>query len=432
MQHELVRTSHTDAWFTYLLPTLYVFFIGYVFTQMARRFPGKHMFEISRMVCGAWLGTLINLILIFHLWLILMRDLRSFGKFIGTILLPNTPQEILVLLFMLLLMFYGKSSVEVVARVNDLFFPLFVGLAVLQPIMLANELDTRLIQPFLTTTPVKVFYGNLLCLGWYGDIFVTGAFLHTIWSAKQIHSAIRHGTVLATIILTLYLFLEVMVLGPVIPANMLYPAYSLVQHIHITDFLDRVDLIMLSIWYPVTACKIILIYLAFLTGIAHLIGKRDYTTINSPISLLLLLTTLFAFSSTTDVFSFGNYSSPVIVLAYQPVLFLLLLLLVLRHPVVRDKNMPGESGSPAGGGRPNNKAGPDQGKHRAWVRLGNVLLLTACLFVAAGLMYSNRYAVIGVIAAAGYGTCLLLAAGSSHMEIRRAKKHTVKGSSGAA
>ncbi|UUZ92185.1 hypothetical protein LJK87_43350 [Paenibacillus sp. P25] len=47
-------------------------------------------------------------------------------------------------------------------------------------------------------------------------------------------------------------------------------------------------------------------------------------------------------------------------------------------------------------------------------------------------MYSNRYAVIGVIAAAGYGTCLLLAAGSSHMEIRRAKKHTVKGSSGAA
>ncbi|CAG7651045.1 hypothetical protein PAESOLCIP111_06233 [Paenibacillus solanacearum] len=423
IQHELVRIARMDAWFSFIIPLVYIFLTAYVFYQMAQRFPEKNMFEIMLTVFGRIPGTFVNLILLLHIWLLLMRDLRSFGKFINTVLLPNTPEEIVVLLFMLLLMFYGRSTVEVIGRVNDIFFPFFILLVLLLPILLTNEMNKRLVEPVLTLTREHLGDVSLLGIGWYGDIFIVGAFLHTIWSANKVHSAIRHGAMLATFVLTLITLIEVLVLGSNIPGNMIYPMYSLVQQIHVTDFLDRLDLFMLSVWYPVTACKVILIYLALLTGISSLIKNRDYTLINTPVSLLLLLTTMLGFKSTSDVFNFGNYSTPAIVLSYQPILYVLVLLLIRRFPVrSRENEASGQqpSSPDANTGRSiRQKAGKPRRSisHRAWMVTSNTLLLLGLGFIGLGMSIGPTVSLVGKISGFGYGLCMVLGVGSTYMEI---------------
>ncbi|MCZ8524030.1 MULTISPECIES: GerAB/ArcD/ProY family transporter [Paenibacillus] len=437
VQHELVKIAKMDAWFSYLLPTFYVLLIAFVLAQLSRRFPQMNLFEIIMKVFGRIAGTLVNLLLVAHLWMILMRDTRALSKFINTMLLPNTPEEILVTLLFLLLMFYGRTSVEVIARVNDLFFPLFFCVIILLPLLLSNELNKYLIQPVLTSEPLQLWYTNILGIGWYGDLLLVGAFLHTIWNAKQLQSAFRHGSIIATCLLSLFLFMEIVVLGPSMPANMIYPNYMLVQHIHVTDFLDRIDLVILSIWFPILACKIILTYLALLTGLASLLRQRDYTFINSPVSLLLLLTSLLAFKSTTEVHAFGNYSSPVIILAYQPLLLAALLIGMRRFPVRPETENPnsssGESSSKprssnsirsGGGGGGSPGARMQQGfkrvtyGHLVWS--SNGLLALSALFVGAGLLLGKSYAPVGVAGAIGFTVCLLLSLLTTHLEMKRA------------
>ncbi|MBP1153834.1 MULTISPECIES: endospore germination permease [unclassified Paenibacillus] len=440
LQNELVRTAHMDAWFSYLIPTMYVLLIGYVFVQLSMRFPKKHLFEIIFVLFGRLFGTVINLLLVVHLWLILMRDLRSFGKFIGTILLPNTPEEILVLLLMLVLMFYGRTSVEVIARVNDLFFPIFFLLVLLLPFLLSNEVDLQLIQPILSVPAINFWYANVLGIGWFGDILVAGAFLHTIWNGKQVQSGLRHGIMMATLLLTIFQFLQVLVLGPSIPGNMIYPSYSLVQQIHITDFLDRIDLFILSIWYPVMACRVILVYLAFLIGVASLLKKRDYTVLNSPVSLILLLTTILAFKNTTEVFSFGNFSSPVLVLAYQPVLMIALWIRMRRFPIRSAGENQNGSKNDETGEEPrkpqDRQRDQSPGKHiwsrltraslQTLVRIGNLLFCLCIGFVILGLAISSDYSFVGMLCALGYWICLIGVVVTSHMEMRRSAQHLVK------
>ncbi|MFB6365756.1 endospore germination permease [Paenibacillus elgii] len=435
IQHDLVRIAHMDTWFVYLLPTVYILFIAYVFTQLSMRLPGKHLFEINFILFGRWFGLLANVVLLIHLWFILLRDLRMLGKFIGTLLLQNTPEEMLVLLLVVMLMFYGRTSAEVISRVNDLFFPVFFALTLMLPFLLSNEMSFRLLQPILTTPPKQLGYAGLLSIGWYGDIIIVGAFLHMIWNSRQIHSALRHGSLMATALLSLLLLMEVVVLGPNIPGNLIYPDYSLVQHIQITDFLDRMDLLILSIWFPIIVDKIIFIYLAFLIGITSLIRQRDYTLINSPVSLFLLLTTILAFKSTPEVFSFGNFSSPVLVLSYQPALLAALLLLMRRFPKRspehygegsssgksqghhRDDESKGENRHP--GKRFGSRLGAISG--RTWLRAGNVLLALGFVFVGAGLISSRSYALIGKLAGFGYALVLALLLFVTHMEMRKAK-----------
>lgn len=439
LQHELIRTSHMDAWFTYLFPALYVLVFGYVLVQLSMRFPNMHLFEIIFALFGRIIGTVVNLLLVVHLWVILMRDLLSSGKFIGTILLPQTPEEIIVLLFMILLMFYGRTSVEVIARVNDLFFPIFFLLVLLLPFMLSNELDLELLQPILTVPAIRFWYSNILGIGWFGDVFVIGAFMHTMWSIKQFRSSIRHGTLMAVLLLTIFQFLQVIVFGPNLPGNMIYPSYSLVQQIHITDFLDRVDLFILSIWFPVTACKVILIYLAFLTGVTSLLKKRDYTLLNSPLSLVLLMTTLLAFKNTTEVFSFGNYCSPVLVLAYQPVLLIALWLRMRRFPIrstEKNRHGPDKDSTQQRSGQPQDRRDRPPDKHmqnrlahiplQSWVRIGNLLIFLCFGFVILGLSVSRDYSFAGMICATGYWICLIGMVLTSHMEMNYVSKYSAK------
>ncbi|MCR8636697.1 GerAB/ArcD/ProY family transporter [Paenibacillus radicis (ex Xue et al. 2023)] len=457
IQQVLLRVNSMDAWMSYTLPTFYVIALCYIFSQMVRRFPGKNLFEITKIVFGGMIGTIVNLVLLLHLWLILVRDLSSVGMFVGITLLPETPEEIIIMLFTLLLLYYGKTSVEVLARVNDLMFPLFF-LLILSSLMLTNEIDGFLLLPTMAGTIKNFLASNTLSLGWYGDIFIMGAFLHTLWESKQVHSAMRHGVFLASLLLITFLVLEVLVLGPNMAGNFLYPNYNLVQQIHITDFLDRMDLIILSIWFPVTACEVILIYLAFITGIASLVKQRDYSSINTPVVLLLLLTTLLSFKGTSEVFSFGNYSSPIIVLSYQPVLFLLLWLFAFRHPVKSQINSPMQDSSKqkdqsqlsetdGKGDTTDRKETSDKSQSRSkrkrtsngqpnpapavfhpftlrtWQLSSNLLLLISLISVCVGLWMSKHHSSIGVICGFTYGFCTIVVVLSSYMELFTAKQH---------
>jgi spore germination protein (amino acid permease) len=430
VQHELIRIGKMDAWFSYLGPLLYTFLIGYVFYLVSLAYPGKNLFEITRLIMGKWIGNIVNLVIVVNIWFDLMRDLRGTSKFFNTVLLPNTPEEIILLMLVLLVMYFGNTSVEVIARVNDIFFPIFVIMFIMLPVLLANEIDWQLMEPVLAVHASEIYASTILNSSWYGDIIVIGAFLHTVSNSKQMLVSFRHGAVIATILLTIFTVSEIMVFGFNMPGNMIYPGYHLVQQISITDFLDRMDLFVLSIWFPILICKITFMYLAFLTGLCSFIGQRDYSQFNKPTALFLLITSLMAFKSTTEVFSYGNYSSVVIVLSYQPLLFVLLYILARRKAKPSRTGTEQEQSSLSSGSKAVNRQQNQPPFGSIMSRLPHRLLSTvtfgmsavSILLIATGLMYSRHYPKVGISCGIGYAVCLLLILLSSYMEIMKARR----------
>lgn len=394
IQNVLIRTAKTDTWFSYVLPTLYVFAVVAVFKYLMKTFPKKNLFDILFELYGRWGGGILNAVFIFHLWLILIRDLALFDRFFHTILLPRTPVDILAALLMFMFAYFGRTSLEVVARVNDVFFPLLVLIVLVLPLALSNEIHMYLVQPMMTTPYWRVLSGNLIAFSWFGDVFVLGAFLHMLHSSTQLSAGLRRGTALAAVLLSVLILTEVAVFGPNLPGNFIYPSYTLVQQIHITDFLDRVDLIMLMVWFPAAACKLFTIYLALLTGIASFMKRPDHAMINKPVALLLLISSLASFQSTTEVFSFGNFSSLPIVLAYQP---LFLVLLLFGAKLYRKRN-PAQTAEAAvsGSKSPTRSTGSKRRgpiwqrlstkyPYPTWFRASNAVLAGLIVIVAAGL-----------------------------------------------
>ncbi|MDF2651016.1 MAG: putative spore germination protein [Paenibacillus sp.] len=424
LQNVLVRISQMDAWFSYLLAVFYLFGIASFFGLMTRIYPQKNIFEISKEALGRWGGTVVNLFILFHFWQIVIRDISAVSRFSTTLLLHYTPVEILILLTCFLLIYFGKTSIEVIARVNDLFYPLFVITILSMPLLLSNEFYLRLVTPVLTAPLQHVTASNLLTIGNVGDIFILGAFLHTVYNANQVRSSIRHGSLLGVFLLTLVVFSILVVLGPKMPGNFLYPSYNLVQTIHVTDFLDRVDIIMLMIWFPTVTCKIVVIYLALLLGISSFRNERNYPTINKPVALLMAMTTYLSFKSITELLSFSNYSSPVIVLAYQPLVIGILVFAAWRKQRKNPSNRSPSSGGTDPEMKPSRKVSKVSQRltYKHWLWGGNILMIFSAIFVLIGLMFSPYKPIIGTICAICFGCCLFLTAWTTYMEVSLLKQ----------
>lgn len=419
LPHNLMDIAQADAWFSQLFPTFYAMLCAYLIYVLHRHFPQKHIFEINTEVLGRWGGGCFNALILFYFWAILARDLSGLTNIIESTLLQNTPREITLLLFILLLMYYGKTSVEVPARVNDFFFPMFIILNILLPLMLANEIILYRAEPVLATNLGGILKGSYINTGWFADIFVLAAFMHTVTVFRPFHSAMRHGILVSATVLTALTLLTILVLGVQIAARTLFPNYTLIEMIQISDFLDRLEVFVFSIWVPLFAMKLIVIYLAIIIGLSHFAGGRDYRTFNLSTAWLVLITSFLGFRAMNETLSFGNFSASLIAACVQLPLFALLFLFIRMKKAKKSRSQTAtkqdQTSSPSGS--------PEAAKSssQTWFHITNGLIAICLGAILLGLVFGKDVPLIGTTCGGIYFLCLFASALTSYMELKQMK-----------
>lgn len=401
----VVQVARMDAWFSQILPIFYAIFIAYVLSGLVEAFPGKNIFEILFIIGGKWIGGAINLLILFYIWIILAVDIKGAADFLHISLLPNTPLEVILLVFVLLMMYYGKTSLEVAARVNEFYFPLYFIMCISLYFLLINEYNVERLEPILTSNLDRIVVSNFLPVGVYGDIFLIGAFLHAIVEPRLFYAAMKHGVIIVGFGTTIMLLVLLGVMGFVIAGRLNFPIYILVQQIHVTDFLDRVEMILFSVWFPAFTIKVIVAYLAFLVGVGSFGGQRHYNTFNAPCGWFIVVSSIFAFPNVANIDQFISYSLPLFVLVFQFPLAIFLLIHVRRRNKGREQSLI-----------------PEGTKlyrfYRSMVWITTVCLSGCVIVILIGDFFKDKSAVGGVATAVVYIALLLIALLTSYGEMQ--------------
>ncbi|USG67722.1 endospore germination permease [Brevibacillus ruminantium] len=337
LPQQLAAIAKNDAWFSQFFPALYVILVAYVFERLIRAFPGKNLFEILNEIAGRFFGTILNSALLLYFLSILMRDVKGVGHFLKLSILRSTPIEIVLLVFVLTLIFFGRTSLEVPTRVNEMYLPLFFSFSMIMYFILANEYNVARIEPILDSKITALILSNWMATGMYGDIFVWGSFLHAVSQSRVFFSAVKHGAVMAGFSIMVIIIIQLGVLGYIITSRLNYPVYVLVQQIHLTDFLERVEVILFSIWFPAFTIKVVITYLALLVGLSSMLGNENYKSLNIPFGWFVLVLSLHTFPHINDINNFIGFLLPLIV----PLLQWPLLLFLFFHAYKRMKNRAG-------------------------------------------------------------------------------------------
>ncbi|KEO84801.1 GerAB/ArcD/ProY family transporter [Tumebacillus flagellatus] len=424
----LLEIGKQDSWFSQALGVGYAIFMAYFYALCAKKFPGKHLFDIVFLLCGRWFGGFLNALHLFYLWMVLIRDTRSFADFMNSTLLLKTPEEITFLLFILVLMYYSKSSVEVIARVNDLMFPLFVVVLFVLPLLLTNEFSFERLEPVLGSGFAQVIESNILPLGWFGDMIVAGAFLHTLSVSRQIRSALTFAVSLSGVGLSLLLFMCICVLGSTVAGRMMYPNFTLVEQIHITDYLDRLELVMFSVWLPSFLLKVSFLYTAFIIGLNSFTKRTKQNLYSRQLGWFLVVTTAMAFHSVVEVFDFGNFGSLFTLgfIQFPFTMFLFVLLLRSKHDEgerktdeeIRQKERERRDD-------PNTKW-IDRMTGRTWFVITLSCLGCSFVFIIVGAALGRDNAWIGATCGILYSVSMLMMMVASYLEMRQVRLTSLK------
>lgn len=302
----LTQVAGQDAWFAFFIPIPYGIGLAYLLWRLARAMPQKNIYEISQTALGHFVGGVLNLLLIAYLCLDLISNLRMFSDFFSSSILLKTPPEFIVLLTMLLLIYIATGTMEHLGRANVIIIMIFSSY-ILLPILLLNEIDLNKLQPVLSGGIMNPIKSGIMASASFGDVIAIGAFLHHVKKPRDIYFAVKVGVILSALMLTVWLFTVVSALSPILASRLIYIGWILVQQIHITDFLDRVDLIIMSMYIPVILIKFSVIYSAILTGIASYTKRKNYRYANVLTGLFLAILTDILFNNSDEVSLFSNY-----------------------------------------------------------------------------------------------------------------------------
>ncbi|MDQ0157152.1 GerAB/ArcD/ProY family transporter [Robertmurraya andreesenii] len=251
---------------------------------------------------------------------VFIRDFNSIIYFISSVLLPKTPLDIISILIILCLIYISNSGIEVIARITVVhFFIIFLTVLGLPPILL-NEIQLGNLLPVGGVGSVREIGKSMYLMGAsIGEMIVMFFLLNYVKPFKKIKKATIKGISMFFAIFFISSLLDITVLGVGVAKESTYPNFLVVQQIHLTDFLDRLDLVIVLLWLPTVFCKLALVLYAIQKCSNTIIGRELKFTL-LPLGLLLALC-MHLFKDNIEGLEFAFITWPTLGLLLEVIIF---------------------------------------------------------------------------------------------------------------
>ncbi|WP_048602158.1 GerAB/ArcD/ProY family transporter [Rubeoparvulum massiliense] len=277
---------------------------------------------------GAEKGVAI-LFLIFFL-IIFAKDLQTFSFFINIALLPKTPTAVILVLATLSIIYLAHGGLEVVARFTDLFFPIVFLILIFSPLFTWNQIDPANLLPLLRQEQVPgLLKGTFLALSSFSEWLIALLLIPYVDKRASIRRLTLFSLGLGLFFVLIIFLTNLLTLGVPILRDVLYSTYLMVRQIHLTDFLDRMDLFMVAVWMPTYFAKLALNVWA-LSRLCSLILGINRQVVTGPMAFLGSLLALLLFPDTIRLYQFSTITWSTLGLVLELLIFLFYLGMIHR------------------------------------------------------------------------------------------------------
>lgn len=321
--NHITKASMNDSWLTFPLAGLILFAVIGLLTVTARRFPDNDLFAalVHRFPV---IGRIIGFAYVLFFFVILCRDLRSLVMFINIVLLRHTPFLIISLLILLCLVYIARGGVEVAARVMELWMILLVCCVILIPLLLSHAMQFHYLGPLLYDGMLPVVQGCWFLVAMLGEIVIMP--LLAGYPQFDLKTGVK-ALVLGVGSLWILHMCVLLIIGPYVASNMIYPIYETVRQIHLTDFLDRLELPIVAIWMPTMMAKSAISLYVTGHGLKRIFPSLSARGLMLPLGILAVVCSYWFFQNISELLLFDRpwpYIAYVFELVLPVVLFLFL------------------------------------------------------------------------------------------------------------
>ncbi|OIQ56539.1 spore germination protein YndE [Moorella thermoacetica] len=309
-----VGPAKQDAWISFLLAGTLGLGAAYCYTALGRRFPRESPLQYASRVLGRWPGTCFNIIFLWYALHLAALVLRNVVDLYKLIVLPQTPVEVVAGVFAGLAAYAVRLGIEAPARLGELLTP-FIIVAILVLTALAVSVPGLVhweaLFPVMERGPLPVLRGVYPTFVYpFGETVFFLVLLPFLTEPRKSFAPFARAVIIVTLLTTLVLVRNLIVLGASETARMNYPSLIAIQMINIGVFLQRLEPVIIFVWSFTILLKLIVVYYTFTLGTAQLLGLRDYRPLVLPAGVLLTFLSLSLYDNFSQMLTFAGRVYP--------------------------------------------------------------------------------------------------------------------------
>jgi spore germination protein KB len=286
--------AEQDGWvsgiFSLAIAPLLVVFL---YDALRKCYPDLTLVEYSQKILGKWLGIVISLLYISYFFITSATYMREIGDFMTTHIMPDTPIQVIMLLFMSIVLMSARLGLEPLARSAEILFPFVVLLLLILMLFLLPEIQFKNLLPILEGGLKPVIRGSIpfFVIAFIEPVAVL-MILPFVSQKDRIRKSLFVGQLLAGSILIIITMLAILILGADLTARQIYPSYILAKKINIADFFTRVEATIAIIWFITIFIRFSLFFYAAVLGLAQTLKLHDYRPLVFPFGMILIVFTM--------------------------------------------------------------------------------------------------------------------------------------------
>lgn len=273
--YDLHEAAGVDGWISVLVAggCVQLFLLAYV--MLCKRFPNKNIYEFAPLIVGKWIGKLVSAIFIAHFafttCLILILELI----FVELWILPYSNPWLIIIANCVVCLYLTKENIRIIARYHALITLLIVVMLALMLTSYSN-MDPRYLLPvgqggmhailMGVKSSVLSFLGFEVLLVLNSDIQVKG---------KGLITPILWANGLATAFFLIVVFVCFLNFSPESLNYLPQPVPYYLNGISL-PFLERVDLLFLSVWLVKVTATLISYFYCTGKGLGYLFHGNEH------------------------------------------------------------------------------------------------------------------------------------------------------------
>ncbi len=324
------EAARQDAWLSALVATFGGLLLAFIFTKLQQRFPRENLLQFSITILGPVLGKVVGFLYLWYFLHLAAIIIRSFGDFLVISFMPETPVWVFIIIITILAAYAVHNGLEVIARVNILFFALVILSIVIIFFLTAKDMDFTNLTPILAEGWKPVVRGSLFPLAWIGEIVIGLMILSHLANPGEIKRVYLVTTIGVGILLLQVIIGVVATFGPEYTSHLIFPGLTGTRIISIGNFIERLEALAMVMWVGGAFTKICLVYYAGVYGMAEWFRLKDPRPLVGPAGIILVFFALIIYEHFTDYLKFATVPFPMYTLTtFEGGLPLLLLVIAI-------------------------------------------------------------------------------------------------------
>lgn len=256
LPRELLISTNSATIINLIFVSIIAIFISYFIFRLFKKFPGCDIIDISELLGGKVLKTIIGTTFIFHFVVSSSILLRNFCESLKIIYFPMTNVAFIILLFIITMCTANRLDFSATLKTNLLILPLILASLIFLFFANMNKFVPQRMFPILGDGFYNTFVLGLSNIAAFGGI----AYLYFLPPLLKEPEKIKKIYILSIGITAVYLILCVSTLLFMFSffwdTNEITPLYNATRYIEFGSFFQRLEAIFLLFWILAFACHL--------------------------------------------------------------------------------------------------------------------------------------------------------------------------------